>query len=123
MLRKSVAKPWPVIGAAVGMFVLAMVTFSFLGREFTPQLDEKDLAVQALRIVEKKFASMTPLSLTTLTSAHAFQSLFVMPRSRNCTGLSEDDPAVSWANCSRNSSSVILPSMVLAISGACVGLT
>jgi cobalt-zinc-cadmium resistance protein CzcA len=50
LLRKSVAKPWPVIGAAVGMFVLAMVTFSFLGREFTPQLDEKDLAVQALRI-------------------------------------------------------------------------
>ncbi|OZA84247.1 MAG: CusA/CzcA family heavy metal efflux RND transporter, partial [Caulobacter sp. 39-67-4] len=50
LLRKAVARPWPVIGAAVGMFLVAMVTFSFLGREFTPQLDEKDLAVQALRI-------------------------------------------------------------------------
>ncbi|WP_184719129.1 CusA/CzcA family heavy metal efflux RND transporter [Caulobacter sp.] len=50
LLRKVVARPWPVIGAAVAMFVVAAVTFGFLGREFTPQLDEKDMAVQALRI-------------------------------------------------------------------------
>ena len=50
LLHKVVAKPWPVIGGAVALFVLAAVTFGFLGREFTPQLDEKDMAVQALRI-------------------------------------------------------------------------
>ena len=49
-LRKVVAKPWPVIGGAVALFVAAVLTFGFLGREFTPQLDEKDMAVQALRI-------------------------------------------------------------------------
>lgn len=50
LLRRAVARPWPVIGGAVAVFALAAVTFTFLGREFTPQLDEKDLAVQALRI-------------------------------------------------------------------------
>jgi cobalt-zinc-cadmium resistance protein CzcA len=50
LLRKAVARPWPVIGGAVAIFVVAVATFGFLGREFTPQLDEKDMAVQALRI-------------------------------------------------------------------------
>ncbi|NQE61449.1 efflux RND transporter permease subunit [Caulobacter sp. RHG1] len=50
LLNKVVARPWPVIGAALAIFVAAVVTFGFLGREFTPQLDEKDMAVQALRI-------------------------------------------------------------------------
>ncbi|NQE64346.1 efflux RND transporter permease subunit [Caulobacter sp. RHG1] len=50
LLRKVVARPLPVILASVGIFAAAVVTFTFLGREFTPQLDEKDMAVQALRI-------------------------------------------------------------------------
>ncbi len=49
-LRKAIARPWPVIGAGAGAFVLAAVLFTFLGSEFTPQLDERDLAVQSLRI-------------------------------------------------------------------------
>ena len=50
LLRRTLARPWPVIGAGFGMFVLAALVFSFLGSEFTPQLDERDLAVQSLRI-------------------------------------------------------------------------
>ncbi|WP_168076031.1 CusA/CzcA family heavy metal efflux RND transporter [Caulobacter sp. SSI4214] len=50
LLRKVVARPLPVILASVGVFVAAVATFALLGREFTPQLDEKDLAIQALRI-------------------------------------------------------------------------
>ncbi len=49
-LRKAVARPLPVIAGGAVIFVVAMITFTFLGREFIPQLDEKDLAVQALRI-------------------------------------------------------------------------
>lgn len=49
-LRKAVARPLPVIAGGVVVFALAATVFGFLGREFTPQLDEKDLAVQALRI-------------------------------------------------------------------------
>ncbi len=50
LLRKALARPWPVIGTGAGVFALAAVVFTFLGSEFTPQLDERDLAVQSLRI-------------------------------------------------------------------------
>jgi heavy metal efflux system protein len=50
LLRKALARPWPVIGTGVGVFALAALIFSFIGSEFTPQLDERDLAVQSLRI-------------------------------------------------------------------------
>ena len=49
-LRKAVARPLPFIAGGAVIFALSMVVFTFLGREFIPQLDEKDLAVQALRI-------------------------------------------------------------------------
>ena len=49
-VRKAIARPWPVIGTGVGIFAVAAVIFGFLGSEFTPQLDERDIAVQSLRI-------------------------------------------------------------------------
>lgn len=56
---KSLYLPWldgalrrPIFTAsiAVGLFFMSLVAFSFLGREFIPTLDEKDMAMQALRI-------------------------------------------------------------------------
>ena len=49
-VRKAIARPWPMIGAGVGIFTAAVFVFGFLGSEFTPQLDERDIAVQSLRI-------------------------------------------------------------------------
>ena len=49
-VRKAVARPWPIIGIGIGLFALSMLVFSWLGSEFTPQLDERDLAVQSIRI-------------------------------------------------------------------------
>jgi len=49
-IRKTIARPWPVIGAGAGLFAVAAIMFGFLGSEFTPQLDERDIAVQSLRI-------------------------------------------------------------------------
>ena len=49
-VRKAIARPWPVIGAGVGIFAVAAFVFGFLGSEFTPQLDERDIAIQSLRI-------------------------------------------------------------------------
>lgn len=49
-LRRAIARPWPVIGAGAGLFAVAAFVFTFLGSEFTPQLDERDIAVQSLRI-------------------------------------------------------------------------
>ena len=50
LVRKAITRPWPVIGMGVGIFAFAAFVFSFLGSEFTPQLDERDIAVQSLRI-------------------------------------------------------------------------
>ncbi|QNE07663.1 efflux RND transporter permease subunit [Croceicoccus marinus] len=49
-VRKVIARPWLMIGAGVGLFTVAVFVFGFLGSEFTPQLDERDIAVQSLRI-------------------------------------------------------------------------
>jgi cobalt-zinc-cadmium resistance protein CzcA len=49
-LERSMARPGLTTAIAVGLFALSLVAFSFLGREFIPTLDEKDMAMQALRI-------------------------------------------------------------------------
>ena len=50
ILERAVARPWPFIGAGVGMFGLAVFVFTLLGQEFIPQLDEKNLALSSQRI-------------------------------------------------------------------------
>lgn len=50
LLRAAVRAPIPVISVGAGVFAVAAFLFTTLGQEFTPQLDEKDLAVQSLRV-------------------------------------------------------------------------
>ncbi len=70
-LRRSVARPWPFIGAAVGVFALAVVTFFFLGREFLPTLDEQNLNLSSVRIpstsIDQSLAIDLPLERAVLT--------------------------------------------------------
>ncbi|HMO01509.1 MAG TPA: CusA/CzcA family heavy metal efflux RND transporter [Oligoflexia bacterium] len=40
----------PVVTIAVGFFVVSLILFSRLGQEFVPTLDEKDIAMHAMRI-------------------------------------------------------------------------
>ena len=49
MLRWSIAHPLPVIGAATVLVVISLVSALRMGAEFVPNLDEGDIAVQALR--------------------------------------------------------------------------
>jgi heavy metal efflux system protein len=50
LLDKVLLRPWPWIGAGVATFALAAMAFTTLGREFIPQLDEGDVALQGIRI-------------------------------------------------------------------------
>jgi heavy metal efflux system protein len=50
LLDRVLVRPWPWIGAGIGTVVLAGMIFMTLGREFIPQLDEGDLALQSIRI-------------------------------------------------------------------------
>ncbi|MGN6505463.1 MAG: efflux RND transporter permease subunit [Tepidisphaeraceae bacterium] len=50
VLGWAVRHRFVVVGAAVAAFGVSLMLFSRLGQEFVPTLDEKDLAIQALRI-------------------------------------------------------------------------
>jgi len=50
VLRAALRRRWVAVGAAVALLVGAGLLFTRLGQEFVPTLDEKDIAMQALRI-------------------------------------------------------------------------
>jgi cobalt-zinc-cadmium resistance protein CzcA len=50
LLARTVRHPWPALLGAVGLFALALLLFQRLGQEFIPTLDERNLAMHALRI-------------------------------------------------------------------------
>jgi len=49
-IRAAVARPKVVLISALGALAIGIVTFTNLGREFIPTLDEGDIAMQALRV-------------------------------------------------------------------------
>ncbi|HWK42811.1 MAG TPA: CusA/CzcA family heavy metal efflux RND transporter [Croceibacterium sp.] len=49
-LGKAMKRPTLTMGVGLGAFLAAILTFSFLGQEFLPQLDEGDLTAQVLRV-------------------------------------------------------------------------
>ena len=50
LLTRAVASPLPVIAGAIVLFGGALLLFNRLGQEFIPTLDEKNIAMHALRI-------------------------------------------------------------------------
>jgi cobalt-zinc-cadmium resistance protein CzcA len=50
VLRRSMGSPMPVILGASAFFLLCLLLFGRLGQEFIPTLDEKDIAMHAMRI-------------------------------------------------------------------------
>ncbi|RZA25496.1 MAG: CusA/CzcA family heavy metal efflux RND transporter, partial [Proteobacteria bacterium] len=62
-LRRSVKRPLPFIIAAAALFGLSLLLFTRLGQEFIPTLDERSLAVQALRIPSTALAQSQAMQL------------------------------------------------------------
>ena len=50
ILELAVTRPWLFIGAGVAVFAVAALMFGRIGQEFIPTLDEKNVALSALRI-------------------------------------------------------------------------
>ncbi len=50
VLERAVARPWPFIVTGFGFFAAAVFAFGFLGQEFIPQLDEKNVALASSRV-------------------------------------------------------------------------
>src|SRR3546814_5661072 len=56
-LHQAMKRATLTMGVGVGAFLAAILTFSFLGQEFLPQLDEGDLNAQVLRVRSEEHTS------------------------------------------------------------------
>lgn len=63
MLAWSLARPKAVVVAAVVFFVISLLAGSRLGQEFIPSLDEKDIAMHAMRIPSTGITESTSMQL------------------------------------------------------------
>jgi cobalt-zinc-cadmium resistance protein CzcA len=64
LLRYAVASPVPVIATAVVLFAIALLGFVRLGQEFIPSLDEKNIAMHAIRIPSAGLTQSQAMQLT-----------------------------------------------------------
>jgi len=72
LLRYAMASPFPVITAAVVLFVVALFGFARLGQEFIPSLDEKNIAMHALRIPSASLTQSQAMQLTVENTVSRF---------------------------------------------------
>jgi len=56
LLKRTIKRPLPVIAGAAVLFAVALLVFFRLGQEFIPTLDEKNVAMHALRIPSTSLA-------------------------------------------------------------------
>ncbi|WP_296200990.1 CusA/CzcA family heavy metal efflux RND transporter [uncultured Hyphomicrobium sp.] len=72
ILRGALSEPKFVIRIALGLFVLSLLLFSRLGQEFIPQLDEKNLAMHAMRIPSTSLTQSTEMQLKVESVVRSF---------------------------------------------------
>jgi len=72
ILRAALSEPKFVIRVALGLFVLSLLLFSRLGQEFIPQLDEKNLAMHAMRIPSTSLTQSTEMQLKVESVVRSF---------------------------------------------------
>ena len=81
LLRLSIASPLPVIAAAIVLFAVALFGFARLGQEFIPSLDEKNVAMHALRIPSTSLSQSQAMQLAVEKAVSRFpQVAFVFSK-------------------------------------------
>ncbi|VIO75972.1 efflux RND transporter permease subunit [Bradyrhizobium ivorense] len=93
LLRRSVATPVPVIAVAVVLFATALFGFSRLGQEFIPSLDEKNIAMHALRIPSTALSQSQAMQLSVEKAVSRFpQVSFVFSKTGTAEVASDPMP-------------------------------
>lgn len=64
VLRLAVKNPLPIVIGAVGLFIVSGTVFARLGQEFIPQLDEKNIAMHAMRIPSTSLSQSQEMQLS-----------------------------------------------------------
>lgn len=63
-LSLAIRRPLPFVFGAIGLFVVAGLLFTRLGQEFIPQLDEKNIAMHAMRIPSTSLSQSQDMQLS-----------------------------------------------------------
>ena len=93
LLRRAVAAPAPVIAVAVVLFATALFGFSRLGQEFIPSLDEKNIAMHALRIPSTALSQSQAMQLSVERAVSRFpQVSFVFSKTGTAEMASDPMP-------------------------------
>jgi cobalt-zinc-cadmium resistance protein CzcA len=93
LLRRAVATPAPVIALAVVLFAAALFGFSRLGQEFIPSLDEKNIAMHALRIPSTALSQSQAMQLSVEKTVSRFpQVSFVFSKTGTAEVASDPMP-------------------------------
>ena len=93
-LSIALARPYRVITGAGLLFVLALVVFSRMGQEFIPSLDEKNIAMHALRIPSTGLTQSQGMQLAVERAVSAFpQVAFVFSKTGTAELASDPMPA------------------------------
>lgn len=72
VLKAALAEPRFVIRLALVLFVFSVLLFTRLGQEFIPQLDEKNLAMHAMRIPSTSLTQSTEMQLKVESVVRSF---------------------------------------------------
>lgn len=93
LLRRAVTTPVPVIAVAVVLFAAALLGFSRLGQEFIPSLDEKNIAMHALRIPSTALSQSQAMQLSVEKTVSRFpQVSFVFSKTGTAEVASDPMP-------------------------------
>lgn len=93
LLRRAVTTPLPVIAVAVVLFAAALFGFSRLGQEFIPSLDEKNIAMHALRIPSTALSQSQAMQLSVEKTVSRFpQVSFVFSKTGTAEVASDPMP-------------------------------
>lgn len=71
-LRVAIRLRWLTVGGAVAAFVMSLGLATLLGQEFVPTLDEKDIAMHAMRIPSTSLSQSTRMQLDVENAISAF---------------------------------------------------
>ena len=74
-LEAALARPRRVGAAAVALFVAAALAFTLLGQEFIPTLDEKDIAMHAMRIPSTALSASQAMQLQVERAVGVFKEV------------------------------------------------
>jgi cobalt-zinc-cadmium resistance protein CzcA len=78
VLTRSIAAPLRTLAIAAVLFAAALAIFTRLGQEFVPSLDEKNIAMHALRIPSAALTQSQAMQLTVETAISRFPQVAVV---------------------------------------------